>query len=258
MRTTHAETELATVGAAIRDAYVEAPPAEVAERHIAAMLAEAERIAAEALPPTAARLPRRRIPVFRLAAVVGASFIATAGLAVAGVRPPEPFSDLYEAVGFDIPGNDGGTQESGKGGDAGRGSGGPGSKPAGASVTGAEQGQQTSANQQDGKPGRRQGQQPGHSSEEGQETAEEARSGSTPPTDPGRSEDHPAPQPVGPDGNGAPGQSGTGAGAPDHSQGSSRSAAPAAPPGQARSRGATARGSRGGPPLHAAGIRAGG
>jgi hypothetical protein len=181
--------------------------------------------------------------------VVGASFLATAGLAVAGVRPPEPYSDIYEAVGFDVPGSDDPSEQQG-------------SNREDASTT-PEVGNAPGANGAgEDRPGRRQGQQPGHPSEEGQKTAEQARSGSTPPTDPGRSELHPVPPGLGPDADGPPGRSQSAdppgksraGGTPDRVQGSSWSAALTSPPGRTR----RSLGPRGGLPAHALGTPAGG
>jgi hypothetical protein len=239
MRPPHPDTELAVLGEAVRRLYVEAPPAAVAERHVAAMLAEAGRVAAsDAAPrPEAGRALRRRgVPVLRLASVIGAAFVATAGMAVAGVRPPEPFSDLYEAVGFDVPGTDGDDSDSDAkkaGNRNGRGDH-DSSKPAQAQPTAGSASQGSASDE----PGRRQGQQPGHPSAEGQETAQQAQSGQTPPTDPGRSEDHPVPQ--GTD----PGETGA----------SAHSSSPAVPPAGSTSQGtaptdpsASAPGRTGGP-----------
>ena len=227
MRPAHPDTELALLGEAVRRLYVEVPPADLAERHVAAMLAEAERVAASGAAPTpeAGRALRRRgVPVLRLASVIGAAFVATAGLAVAGVRPPEPFSDLYEAVGFDVPGSDGGDSDAAAKKDGNRGD--HGSSTAEQSQPAAGSASQGSAAADE--PGRRQGQQPGHPSAEGQETAAQAQSGQTPPTDPGRSEDHPAPQGAGAGGTGPPAHSAAPEAPPAGS--TSQGTAPAAPP----------------------------
>jgi hypothetical protein len=237
MRSAPAETELAALGDKVRRAYVHDPPADVAERHIAAILAEADRVAAGA-PVDVGRAPapsRRRVPLLRLAALAGATFAVTGGLAVAGVRPPEPFSDLYEAVGFDVPGSD---DDGGTAGDQGgekrdddsktAGRNGDGGGSSASARVGDPSGGEASSDQS-AKPGERTGQQAGHASEEGQKTADDARSGNTPPSDPGRSESHPEPQGTGPQGAGPPAQ-GDG-GPPPHAQGTPPSRSSLDPPG---------------------------
>ncbi|HEX2128020.1 MAG TPA: hypothetical protein VHF58_02265 [Solirubrobacterales bacterium] len=207
-------TELAAVGRAVRDAYVRELDPEVTEVHLAAILAEAERVAAAgadlgAAPAAPRRSTSRRALAVRLAAVVASAFVASAGLAIAGVRPPEPFSDVFEGVGFDVPGSDrsGDDEASPTGQDRRENSPvAPAAPPGGAqSVPSAREGTPTGGEQRSA--------QGDEASSEGRETASQAQSGNTPPSDPGRSEDHPDP-PVDPP---LPSQAG-GAGTPDHSQ----------------------------------------
>ena len=93
---------------ALRDAFVEAPPAAAEERHLG-MIQAAERDARTA--PTKPRVPAR----IRLAAVVAAAIlalpIAFAGLALAGVRLPEPVDSAFETVGIDLPNQSGGEDD---------------------------------------------------------------------------------------------------------------------------------------------------
>ena len=148
------------------------PDAEVAERHLAAILAEA-RVAAQSPPPVE---PVAGRPLGRIAAALAAALVlVTGGLAAAGVRPPEPISDALESVGVPVPGDDGEGDGEGRPGAAA-----PDDEPgAGAAEPTPGDGQ-----------GRKQGQQPGHPSEEGQETAADARDGGGPPDEPGQSEEH--------------------------------------------------------------------
>jgi hypothetical protein len=106
------QSELAALGREVRAVYVAQPAPEVAEAHIAAILDEAERVTAASADARGLARARARRPggrgvlAIRLAAVVAAAFVASAGLAIAGVRPPEPFSDVLEGLGFDVPGSD--------------------------------------------------------------------------------------------------------------------------------------------------------
>jgi hypothetical protein len=133
------QSELAAVGRAVRAVYVEDPAPEVAEAHIAAILAEAERVTAAGadltgVAPARPRRPRGRgVLAIRLAAVVASAFVASAGLAIAGVRPPEPFSDVLEGLGFDVPGSDYQSRDADVAGVVGE----PGSVPAAAETRGA-------------------------------------------------------------------------------------------------------------------------
>jgi hypothetical protein len=180
--------ELAAIGRAVRAAYVEEPPVAIADAHISAILAEAERVAAAGADRVAAPDARRpRVVVFRLAAVVASAFVASAGLALAGVRPPEPVSDLFEGIGIDVPGSDESTDEA---------------TPTG--PDGATQGRAPGAREDDGPASEepaggdeRRSTQGDSASSEGQATAQEAQNGGAPPNEPGRSEDHPDPPAAG-------------------------------------------------------------
>ncbi len=217
----------------LRAALLDAPPAEVAEAQIQAMLAEAR-----AMPTVELRSPRwrNRFAILRLAAAGAAGLVVlTAGLAVAGVRPPEPISDTLEAVGVDVPGGD----------DLGEPDG---AKPVpderdssvprdsnGAAAPGADgdgdAGQARHENRGRGSGAQGSAGQPAAAAAEGQETAQQAQSGNTPPTDPGRSEDHPSP----PDNSQSP---------PAHSQGTPPDNPQADAPGQIKEGGNP----HGGPP----------
>jgi hypothetical protein len=236
MRSNHADREFAAVGHVIRRACVAPPAEEVVERHLTALLAEAERIAAGArtAPVTGAneRSPSRRTPALRFAIVLASAFITTGGLAIAGVRPPEPFSDLYEAVGFDVPGSDskhGADDRDDDGSGSAEREPERGESEDGIGLAGEERGSSQPSGHAGDKPGEQRGRreaEDGHPSREGRKTAAQANSGNAPPPDPGRSEDHPSPPALGPDGAGAPGQS-SGGGLPPHAQGSP----PVPPPG---------------------------
>ena len=190
------DRELAAVGHAIRAAYLGEPEPEVTETHLAAILAEAERVTAAGARPAAAipagrfHFGGRRGLAFRLVAVVASAFIASAGLAIAGVRPPEPMGELFERIGFDVSGSDHGDavhprQSRGGGAHAGEeDSGAPGGR--------AENAVPRSAPGEGGAVAQSSNQGMDASSE-GRETAEQAQSGATPPTEPGRSESHPTP-----------------------------------------------------------------
>ena len=103
---------------ALRDAFLEAPPAAAEERHLAMIQAEGDARTAPTKPSVPARI--------RLAAVVAAAVlalpIAFAGLAFAGVRLPEPVDSAFETVGIDLP-NQGGSEDDGDGDEAGEGDG---------------------------------------------------------------------------------------------------------------------------------------
>jgi hypothetical protein len=221
MRASESDSDLTAFEGRVRDAYVRSPAPAVAQAHLTAMLAEAQAIAATASLETetmpSKRTPRNRwVLARRLALAPLAVLVAGAGLAVAGVRPPEPISDLFERVGVDVPGSDheGADADKGDKAPAGRDERGDGSD--GAGIGAADGGNPTN----DGPtPGAR------HANEKadgGQETAEQARSGDAPPDAPGRSDDHPAPQ-----GNGTPPED------PGH-EGHGK---PDSPPGQSRSSG---------------------
>jgi hypothetical protein len=214
MSASELQIEMAAFESQLRNAYVRPPAAAVAEAHVEAMLAEADAIAATAVieaPSTPARAPRSRwVAVRRLALVPLAVLVAGGGLAVAGVRPPEPISDAFESVGIDVPGSD---KEDSKG---------DGDKPDrdGSARDGDGDGAPASAGNStnDGPtPG---SEQANPNASEGQKTAEQARSGQTPPDGPGRSDDHPAPQ---------------GNGTPPEDPGHPGEGKPDSPPGQAHS-----------------------
>ena len=190
---TSENTELAAVGRELRAVFVADPDPELTEAHLAAILAEAERVAAAGAEraSTATSRGRRLAPrpalALRLAAVVASAFVASAGLALAGVRPPEPFSDLFEGIGFDVPGSDRANSDSpGAPGDTSAveqlGSGrtdGADASQAGGRTAGVDGVDQRTAQGEE-------------ASAEGQATAEDARDDGGPPREPGRSEDHPA------------------------------------------------------------------
>lgn len=191
-------SELAAVGRAVRAVYVREPAPEVAEAHIAAILAEAERVVAEgadraAAAPTRSRwFGRRGALTIRLAAVVASAFVASAGLAIAGVRPPEPFSDLFEGLGFNVPGSDQSSADE-QGPPTGEGSeaddrGGSESAPETSARDGSPQ---ASGGDSDAIRGEQRSDEGAEASFEGQETAADAQAGSTSPSQPGRSEDQP-------------------------------------------------------------------
>src|SRR5919106_4088327 len=220
MLTSERDKDLAAFEGRLRDAFVRAPAPAVAQEHLAAMLAEAEAVATTArleTPVAPQRTPRNRwIVVRRLALVPLAVLVAGAGLAVAGVRPPEPISDLFERAGIDVPGSDDEGDDGARGqAPADRGErGDQGGEPAIDTGDGA-----TNTSNDGATPGAK------HANEnatEGQKTAEQARSGETPPDGPGRSDDHPAPQ-----GNGTPPEDpgNPGAGKPDSPPGQSHSSA---------------------------------
>jgi hypothetical protein len=211
-------TEMTAFEARLKDAYVRAPEAAVAEAHVEAMLAEADAIAATAVldAPTErlARAPRSRwVAVRRLALVPLGVLALGGGLAVAGVRPPEPISDAFESVGIDVPGSD--EKRSDDGGD------GKGGSEAQQGDGQARKTSDSAANTTND--GATPGAAPANrNASEGQKTAEQARSGQTPPEGPGRSDDHPAPQ-----GNGTPPEDPghPGEGKPDSPPGQSHSSA---------------------------------
>jgi hypothetical protein len=218
MSASELDTDLAAFEGRLREAYVRTPAPAVAEAHIATMLAEAEAIAITA-PLDAAAIrskPARRsrwVVARRLALAPLAVLVASAGLAVAGVRPPEPISDLFEQVGIDVPGSDEESDEGGR-------SEAPVDRSERGGATGIGAGDGSGNPSNDGAtPG---AQHANEKADEGQETAEQARSGDTPPDTPGQSGDHPAPR-----GNGTPpedpGQPGDGK--PDSPPGQDHSAA---------------------------------
>lgn len=94
----------------LRDTFVRPPAAELAERHLAKILAESRRARVQApreLPEThSARRRRGPALALRLAALALAAFVLTAGLALAGVQPPEPVADMLESIGLNVPGDD--------------------------------------------------------------------------------------------------------------------------------------------------------
>ena len=216
MSASELDTDLAAFEGRLRHAFVRTPAPKVADAHLAAMLAEAQAIATTS-PLDAATTPSkptqrsRWILARRLALAPLAVIVAGAGLAVAGVRPPEPISDLFERVGVDVPGSDHdgseGTQGKAPADSAKRGDG---SGEVGIS-TGDGAGNPTNDGATPG------AQHANEKAAEGQETAEGARSGETPPDTPGRSADHPAPQ---------------GNGTPPEDPGHSGEGKPDSPPGQ--------------------------
>lgn len=255
--------ELAAVARALRETFVRPPAPELAERHLAAIVAEAHRIASlkgarvsTARPlsndssPTAAgesvqasvrRPPTRRgrlVPL-RLAAVGLAALLGMSGLAIAGVRPPEPIADGLEALGVSVPGDesadddDPGTGERGRqprsgqrrsdaavGGAATREAAGPGARKQRSPRAGDARGRGDE---------RRRGQRGDEASAEGRETAAAAQAGDTPPPEPGRSEDHSQ-------GQGPPADPGSTAavspGAPDSAGQSAHTPSQPSPPGR--------------------------
>jgi hypothetical protein len=218
MRASEHDIEIAAFESRLRDAYVRPPATAVAEAHVAAMLAEADAITATAVidaHSTPARALRRRwVAVRRLALVPLAVLVAGGGLAVAGVRPPEPLSDAFESVGIDVPGSD--KEDSKSDGDKAERGGSAGNEDGNGAPASSSRGTGNSTN--DGAtPG---SEQANPNASEGQKTAEQARSGQTPPDGPGRSDDHPAPQ---------------GNGTPPEDPGHPGPGKPDSPPGQAHS-----------------------
>jgi hypothetical protein len=231
----------------LRAALLVAPAPEVADAQIEAMLAEAR-----AMPTVELRPARRagRLAVLRLAVAGAAGLVAlTAGLAIADVRPPEPISDALEAVGVNVPGSDdddavpsaGPAGEEALPAHGGHESGGgatDGAQPAAAEAQGGE----PAADDQHRGDGRsRHAGGPADNSAEGQETAEQAQGGATPPSEPGRSEDHPAPPPQAESHPSPPPQSESHPSPPPQSQGTPPSEPPADAPGQIKG-GGSARG----------------
>ena len=94
----------------VRAAFLRPPSRELAERHIEAMLAEARLSGERRGAPqhsSPRRAPRRAAGLaLRLAALALTAFGLSAGLALAGVRPPEPIADVLEAGGIEVPGQD--------------------------------------------------------------------------------------------------------------------------------------------------------
>jgi hypothetical protein len=212
--------ELAAVASAVRAAFVRTPSPEIAERHIAAMVAEADRIArlegrqfaaagrhgfdsspaaaGESAKASVRRPPTRRgrFVSLRLAAVGLAALLAMSGLAIAGVRPPEPIADGLEALGLNVPGDDGAergappagsdarppAQDGSASGEASED--GPARQPAREADVGASPDERTPAREP------RPSEQGEDASADGQETAAQAQSGTTPPPEPGQSEAH--------------------------------------------------------------------
>jgi hypothetical protein len=207
------QTEMAAFESRLQDAYVRAP-----EAHVEAILAEADAIAATAVldapAERLARAPRSRwVAVRRLALVPLGVLALGGGLALAGVRPPEPISDAFESVGIDVPGSDEERADDDGDGKARNdeaqsrnGEARSGSDAAGANTT--NDGATAGAAQAN------------PNAREGQRTAEQARSGQTPPEGPGRSDDHPAPQ---------------GSGTPPEDPGHQGEGKPDSPPGQSHS-----------------------
>lgn len=190
------DEELAVFANDLRDAFVRPAAPEVAERHITAMVAEAERAAvlgsahASRAPQAQFKRPARSrwALTARLAAIPAAIVMATAGLALAGVRPPEPVSDVLERAGVDVPGSDADSKQ-----DGGR-TEDESTAPAGEAEA---QGTEGTAPVNESEPNT--GATPGaeranERAAEGQETAEQARNGQTPPDTPGQSGEHPQPQ----------------------------------------------------------------
>jgi hypothetical protein len=226
MRISDLDSDMAAFESQIRDEFVRPPSTAVAEAHLTAMLAAAEAVATtDPLVPARPKRTRRNgwVVVRRLALVPLAVLVAGAGMAVAGVRPPEPISDLFERAGVDVPGSDE------EGDDRGRGE--TPSEPAEPAEpadrgersdqtgeTAIETGERATNTSNDGPtPG---AQRANENAAEGQRTAEQARSGQTPPDMPGHSEDHPTPQ---------------GSGTPPEDPGHQGHGEPDSPPGQSRS-----------------------
>jgi hypothetical protein len=211
------QTEMAAFESRLKAAYVRAPEAAVAETHVEAMLAEADAIAATAVldrpAERLARAPRSRwVAVRRLALVPLGVLALGGGLAVAGVRPPEPISDAFESVGIDVPGSDDERSDAASDGkarsDEAKQRNGQARETSGSGTNTTNDGATPGAAQAN------------PNASEGQKTAEQARSGQTPPEGPGRSDDHPAPQ---------------GSGTPPEDPGHQGDGKPDSPPGQSHS-----------------------
>jgi hypothetical protein len=205
------ERSLGGFAAEMRGALLQAPDHLTAERHLRAMLAASE--AAPTGPTTSPARRRPRFAALRIAAAAGAGLVLlTCGLALAGVRPPEPISDALEAVGIDVPGSDVGSPEEPRSRPADSGGGGSAGAEDAPSAGGAH------ADRASGQPNRARGEDRAderrsdrgeEASAEGQETAAEASSGEAPPSSPGASDASPPSDP------GAPADPGP----PAHSQG---------------------------------------
>ncbi|MGH2954151.1 MAG: hypothetical protein ACRDK9_09045 [Solirubrobacterales bacterium] len=231
------DRELGGFADEVRMALLRAPDLATTERHLAAVLAEATAIPTQSLatvepaaapagdtaPVARARRPRA---VLRVAAAAGAGLLlVSGGLAIAGVRPPEPVSDLLEAAGIDVPGSDhesepaAGTPTDERGADR------PGpasSRTLDEGAIGARDGTGDRGRGERRAGERSHGRRGEEASAEGQATAEQASSGQTPPSEPGASEDNPPPHAGSP----------TDPGPPPHAQGQGP---PASPPGRERS-----------------------
>jgi hypothetical protein len=183
------DQEVAAFAREVHDLYVRAPAPALAERHLAAILAEAEDVtvvdrdlAVEPVPvPLRRPAPRLRWSlVRRLAAVALVTLVAGAGLALAGVRPLDPLRDALQGVGIleDDESGEGPSGSAAQNAHGGDGDASPAGRGENSSNDGATPGAKHAADAAD----------------EGQATAEQARSGETPPDTPGRSGDHPQPQ----------------------------------------------------------------
>jgi hypothetical protein len=219
------ERELSGFAAEMRGALLKAPDHATTERHLRAMLAAGEttsELAPAAAPVSIARRPR--LMALRIAAVAGAGLVLlSGGLAIAGVRPPEPISDALESLGIDVPGSDADSSadEAAKPTKPrGEGDGGGSSAPTPAS-DGAKPGRGVAKGND--APGARRaaershGQRGDEASAEGQETAAEASSGGAPPTSPGASDATPPQDPGAASNQETPPVDAQGQGRPSHS-----------------------------------------
>lgn len=98
----HDDTEPAAFAGALRAALV--PPEAPNARRLVPMLAETARASAAEASTRRIRAPRRRIAIAaRIAFAVALLPVLSAGLAVAGVKLPEPAQSAFERVGIELP-----------------------------------------------------------------------------------------------------------------------------------------------------------
>ena len=215
--------ELGAIVAELRTTYGRPPAEEVRDRHLTAIVAEAilvdegSAVAAgrkHAQAPTWITPARRgRAIAFRLAATALAALIGIAGLAVAGVKPPAALDSALERIGIGSGSDDRGEMPAAE--EAAPRDRDPGDRPGR-----GEAGHGSNADPQSrSRGGERRSDTGTVNSAPGRDTADEAKSGRTPPTSPGRSEEH-RPEGAGPPaspGSQSQGQSGQ---APPSTQGS--------------------------------------